>query len=409
MRLCQEYRADQAAVAAGGSRLDYADFLVGWARMPGLPAGVPAVTGQSTDLFRRIAMLLRERGPCLEPRCPRGWLLLSLSGLLGLAVLLAGVGPGRGTVSADDQKKGPAQDTKKEEKKPAPPATKDRDDRKAPAREEKKDGKTPEKDRTGFPDIEELMKRIPAGLDERQMKMIRAQLEAARRQMDQALEMARRMRPMNPFGRGRTTPHEGRLGVRVLPPSPTLAEQLDLPRGQGVVVEQVQPGSPAAKAGIKANDILLELAGKPVPSQPEQMARLVMGLEADKKVDAVVMRKGKKETIKDLTLPEVKPAREIGRLPFRFNGFPAAGGTMLNLQRSGDRFTVLQREAGRTISIQGKLVDGKAQVSEVRVIEGRGAGEVYKSVDKVPEAMREQVKSLVELAEKGVGKSKPKK
>ena len=400
VRLCQEYLADRAAVAAGGDRLDYADFLVGWARTSGLPAHAAAgasasMLGQRTDLFRRVNMLLQDR-TSLEPRCPRRWLLLPMIGLLSLAVVFAGVGP----ASADDNKAPDKGVTKKDEKKDqAPPAKPDGDDRKP---------KDKVKPGPGFPNIDDLMKRLPAGLDDGQSKMIRQQLEQARRQMEQALLMAERMR--SGLGRRweRGGPHEGRLGVRVAAPSPILAAQLDLPRGEGAVIEQVMPDSAAARAGLKANDVLLELAGKAVPADPARLVRLVAGLPADKKIDAVVMRKGKKETIKGLTLSEA-PAVDRPRLTGagRF-GRLVNGGSMLTLQRNGDQFVVIQREGGQTITARGKLVEGKARPSEIIIVQGRGPGQTYGSLDKVPEAQRDQVKSLLEMSEKGVVKSKSK-
>jgi hypothetical protein len=59
--------------------------------------------------------------------------------------------------------------------------------------------------------------------------------------------------------------------------------------------------------------------------------------------------------------------------------------------------------------VRGKLVDGKAQVSDIRVIEGRGRPQTYSSVEKVPAGLRDQVKALVELSEKGIVTSKSKK
>jgi hypothetical protein len=397
VRLCQEYLADQAAVEAGDDRVAYADFLVGWAQRPGLPAGVPGVAGGRTDLFRRIAMLLQDK-VSLEPRCPRCWLVLPLSGLLSLAVLLSGLGPARSKASADDPKGPDKGVTKQEDKKEKPAAPKD-----DKGKDTKKD-----KSRTTFPDIEDLMKRLPVEVDEGQLRMIRQQLEQARRQFEQAMQQAARAWPRERFsGWVRGTAHE-RLGVGVAAPSPILAEQLDLPKGQGVVIEAVRPGSPAAKAGLKRHDVLLELAGKPVPSQPDRLARLVRDLEPEKKVEAVVLRKGKKETIKDLVLP--KPPEQPARARGARIGRSGGADLMLSLQRTGDQFTISQRDGARSITIRGKLVDGKAQTESIVVSEGRGRrGESYESVDKVPAGVRDQVKSLIEMAEKGVVTSKPKK
>ncbi len=96
---------------------------------------------------------------------------------------------------------------------------------------------------------------------------------------------------------------DGRLGAALEIPAPILVDQLDLPRGQGLVISAVNADSAAAKAGIKANDILLELNGKAVPSEASEFAKLLEGIKAKTPVGAVVLRKGKKETIKELTLP----------------------------------------------------------------------------------------------------------
>src|SRR5262249_43623968 len=123
-----------------------------------------------------------------------------------------------------------------------------------------------------------------------------------------------------------------RLGARVDKPTATLAEQLDLPKGQGMVVEEVMADSAAAKAGIKSHDILLELNGKAVPADIREFAKLLDDIKANKKVEAVVLRKGKRETIKDLSLPEAKeerpelPRLDDGRLPeIPGGGFPGGG------------------------------------------------------------------------------------
>ena len=78
---------------------------------------------------------------------------------------------------------------------------------------------------------------------------------------------------------------DGRLGAVVEKPSETLVEQLDLPADQGLVVDEVAPDSAAAKAGVKPHDILLELDGKPVPSDANEFRKTLDGVKADKPVD----------------------------------------------------------------------------------------------------------------------------
>jgi hypothetical protein len=211
-------------------------------------------------------------------------------------------------------------------------------------------------------------------------------------------------------------PGRARLGVRVARPSETVVEQLDLPRGQGVVLEEVTPQSAADKAGLKAHDILLELDGKPVPSTVEEFARMVQGLKARTPVEAIVLRKGKRETIKGLSLPEVKAERPEGPraffppLPNPPAAFPEAPGlidltgdvnvgVMTTTFRSKDRFTTRHQEGSLVITVSGKVEDGKPRMKEVRVQDG-GESHQYKTVDEVPDRYRDKVKNLVEMTEK---------
>lgn len=104
---------------------------------------------------------------------------------------------------------------------------------------------------------------------------------------------------------------EGRLGVTIEAVPAVVVEQLDLPKGKGVIVLEVRGDSPAAKAGIKKNDIIVELAGKAVTGEPNDVVKLIGGLKKDEKVNVIVLRKGKKEEIKGLVVPEAKKVRVL--------------------------------------------------------------------------------------------------
>jgi hypothetical protein len=206
---------------------------------------------------------------------------------------------------------------------------------------------------------------------------------------------------MSPFG-GRllSTP---RLGIRMEKPTPALVEQLDLPANKGIVVTEVLPNTPAAKAGIKANDILLEVGGKPVPSELVELQALIRDVKADQKFEVVLLRKGKKETLKDVVLPEVK---EIGlqRAPFpgipvpfppQGQGFQVGGrGVRQSVQVSNNDFTIKHGEDGFDITIVGTKEDGKAKVTSI-VVEANGKTTKAESVDKVDEQYRPLVERLL--------------
>src|SRR5262249_55449011 len=94
-----------------------------------------------------------------------------------------------------------------------------------------------------------------------------------------------------------------------------LVEQLDLPRDQGQVVLQVVPDSPAAEAGLKPSDVLLEINDKAVPKAPAEFLRTLEGIKADVAVNVVVLRKGVKKEIKGLKSRESPPPALLPQLP----------------------------------------------------------------------------------------------
>jgi membrane-associated protease RseP (regulator of RpoE activity) len=278
----------------------------------------------------------------------------------------------------------------------------------------------PKKDRPApgvvFPDFEELLKGFPGGPDDDLMKELRQQMEEVQqrlRQMQRGMMPGRfPVFPNQPFGpRAAPAPsaQESRLGAQLKAPNATLADQLDLPRDQGMVLEELAPNSPASKAGMRPHDILLELNGKPVSSKRAEFDKLLEGIAAGKKVDAVVMRKGKKETIKDLSLPEAKPvvwqeANEFPRMP-ALGGFGrglvipnlAGLGGSTTITRTNDSFTARHRGNGVTITVKGSLAQDKANVSEV-AIESGGETKTYDSLDKVPQEHQALAKKLADMA-----------
>jgi serine protease Do len=59
------------------------------------------------------------------------------------------------------------------------------------------------------------------------------------------------------------------LGLAVQPLTPALAQQLGVRATQGLVVQNVQEGSPAADAGFERGDVIVEVDKKPVKSVAE--------------------------------------------------------------------------------------------------------------------------------------------
>ena len=54
------------------------------------------------------------------------------------------------------------------------------------------------------------------------------------------------------------------IGVSYMPVTPEFKEYFDLPSAEGVVVRDVIQGSPAAKAGIRRGDLIIEIDRKQI-------------------------------------------------------------------------------------------------------------------------------------------------
>ena len=62
--------------------------------------------------------------------------------------------------------------------------------------------------------------------------------------------------------------HRGEIGIHVQSITPTLATGLGLPADHGVIVSDVLPGGPAEQAGLKIQDIILSVNGRPIGNLP---------------------------------------------------------------------------------------------------------------------------------------------
>ncbi len=100
----------------------------------------------------------------------------------------------------------------------------------------------------------------------------------------------------------------GFLGIRLQRLNKTLAQGLNLKVESGILVTEVVKDSPAEKAGIQRNDVIVEFDGKPVRDDG-RFRLMVANTEVGAKVPVVVMR-GDKRREMTITLTE-RPTEEV--------------------------------------------------------------------------------------------------
>ena len=88
----------------------------------------------------------------------------------------------------------------------------------------------------------------------------------------------------------------GYLGVRIQPLNDDLADSLGLERNKGEFIQAVEPDGAAAKAGIKAGDVIVKVDGKEV-SKDQTLSYLIANIEPGSRVPVELIRNGRKTTV----------------------------------------------------------------------------------------------------------------
>jgi serine protease Do len=102
---------------------------------------------------------------------------------------------------------------------------------------------------------------------------------------------------------GRVT--RGYLGVMIQPVTPELAQEFKLPENTGALVGDVTKDSPAAEAGLKEGDVIVEFNGKKV-TDSRHLRLMASQTAPGTKVPVKVLRDGKEQTL-SVKLSDVPP------------------------------------------------------------------------------------------------------
>ena len=178
---------------------------------------------------------------------------------------------------------------------------------------------TPESRAFGFGiDSDRIGRDVARSLRDLEPRM--RELEPRLRELEPRLREFRFKGPMDfdfEFAPNWTSPR-GRLGVQLGELTPQLADYFGAKDG-GVLVSSINSGSPAEKAGIKIDDVVLEIDGKPIGNQSQLLH--VLGPKYEGDAIAIKLKRGNEEvTLKNVALgggADASAQAFLGILPMR--------------------------------------------------------------------------------------------
>jgi serine protease Do len=173
----------------------------------------------------------------------------------------------------------------------------------------------------------------------------------------------------------------GRLGVLIQGMDEDLAKALGLDRPHGALVENVEPGSPAEKAGIKSGDVIVTVDGQDVPHS-EELPRMVAQHRPGSQLRLKILRDRQSREVDvalaELSEPGEEPTGSRSQGPGSQPGSPSTLGLSVT-------------EEGGQVIVRRVAPDGPAQ-GKLR------PGDVIESVNQQPVAGANDLASKVQAA-----------
>jgi serine protease Do len=192
--------------------------------------------------------------------------------------------------------------------------------------------------------------------------------------IDVAIDVAKQLQATGRVSRGR-------IGVVIQEVTKELAESFGLSKPSGALVNSVEKGSPADKAGIQPSDVILRFDNKEVTASNE-LPRIVAATKPGAKVSLQVWRKGEKKDLQ-ITVAETPDERVAKRQP---PGKKTSGETLAKL---GLSVTELTSEQKSELSIANGVLVENAEGPAAKA--GIRRGDVIQAVN------NQEVKSVEEL------------
>jgi len=182
--------------------------------------------------------------------------------------------------------------------------------------------------------------------------------------------------------------HRVEIQASVQTITPTLAEGLGLSQSYGVIISDVDPGGPAAAAGLKIGDIVVRADDRPIDTLPALYAEMYLH-PVDQVLKMVVKRGGEQKT---LYIPAIEHRSEMDKVTDEIDPdkslIPKLGILAIDLNAQ------LRSMVGDLRIANGVLVVGRA--AELLVPDtGLKTGDVIHSVNATPFDSVDSLRSLI--------------
>jgi len=193
------------------------------------------------------------------------------------------------------------------------------------------------------------------------------------------------------------------IGVPVSPVDATLRSHLaDLPADIGLIANDVVADSPAAKAGIKKNDILVKIGGNPLRNSGALVAQVQAA--GDKPTPLELLRGGKPVTV---TITPAKRSRTMsftipgqGEVRYDFNFAPVLGVAVTDPKQQESIAKQQLRQLDATLqsiqSISGKPAEKPLDI-HLEMLTSKAKAGAEEATAKIETGMRELKASIDEL------------
>ena len=168
----------------------------------------------------------------------------------------------------------------------------------------------------------------------------------------------------------------GYLGVEISDLNAGLAKQFDVPDTSGALVQNVDPGGPAEKAGLKNGDVIRKFNGQTVEGA-DQLTSMVTDTNPGTTVTLSILRNGKPLNIK------VHLAERPSNLGVRAGEGQGPSGTALEGLQVQNLTPALRNQLGLQSNVTGVVIS-KLDPSSAAAQAGLQQGDVIQGIDRHP-------------------------